>query len=87
MTHQNTGHFSTMKTANKCPNCGTFLYLGKIVTNQNVSIEEKEHIKFGKWLLLFSLEYAASPSISNNIQIKIYKTIVFLPVVSYGCEI
>jgi len=31
MPHQNTGQFSSMKTANKSPNCGRFIYLGKLV--------------------------------------------------------
>jgi len=40
MPHQNTVQFSSMKTANKCPNCGRFMCLGKMVTTQKVSTKE-----------------------------------------------
>jgi hypothetical protein len=40
MPHQNTRQFSSMKTANKCPNSGRFMHLGKMVTTHNMSIKE-----------------------------------------------
>jgi len=40
MPYQYRAQFTSMKTVNKCPNCGRFMCLGKMVTTQNVSTKE-----------------------------------------------
>ena len=64
----------------------TFKYLGSLLTNQNsVQEEMKCRLKAG-YSCYYSVQIRlSSRPLSNNLTIKIYKTII-LPVVLYGCE-
>ncbi|KAJ4448649.1 hypothetical protein ANN_00039 [Periplaneta americana] len=64
-----------------------FKYLGATVTNINNTREEiKRRINMGN-ACYYSVEKLLSSSLlSKNVKVKIYKTVILLPVVLYGCE-
>ena len=64
----------------------TFEYLGSLLTNQN-SIQEEINckLKTGNSRYFSVQTLLSSRLLSNNLKIKIFKTII-LPVVLYGCE-
>jgi len=63
-----------------------FKYLGKTLTNQNFIQEEiKSRLNSGNACYHSMQNLLSSSLLSNNIKIKIYRTII-LPVVFYGCE-
>ena len=64
----------------------TFKYLGSLLTNQNSIQEEiKCRLKAGNSCYYSVQALLSSRLLSKNLNIKIYKTIIF-PVVLYGCE-
>ena len=64
----------------------TFKYWGYLVTNQNsIQDEIKFRLKTGNSCYYSVQTPLSSRLLSNNLKIKIYKTII-LPVVLYGCE-
>jgi len=64
-----------------------FKYLGKIQVNKNYNHEEiKSRLKTGNAYYYSVQNLLSSSVLSNNIKIKIYRTII-LPVVLHGCEI
>ena len=63
-----------------------FKYLGTTLTNQNSIQEEiKSRLKLGNACYHSVQNLLSSSLLSNNLKIKIYRTII-LPVVLYGCE-
>jgi hypothetical protein len=64
----------------------TFKYLGTTLTTQNdIHDEIKSRVNSGNACYYSVQNLLSSRLISNNLKIKIYKTII-LPVVLYGCE-
>jgi hypothetical protein len=63
-----------------------FEYLEKIFADQNFIQEEiKSRLKLGNACFHSVQNLLSSSLLSNNLKIKIYRTII-LPVVLYGCE-
>ena len=63
-----------------------FRYLGTTLTNQNSVQEEiKSSLKSGNACYHLMQNLLSSSLLSNNLKIKIYRTII-LPIVLYGCE-
>jgi len=63
-----------------------FKHLGTTLINQNSLQEEiKSSLKSGNACYHSMQSLLSSSLLSNNLKIKIYRTII-LPVVSYGCE-
>ena len=63
-----------------------FKYLGTTLTNQNsIQKEIKSRLKLGNACYSSVQNLLSSSLISNNLKIKIYRTII-LPFVLYGCE-
>jgi hypothetical protein len=63
-----------------------FRYLGTTLINQNSNQEKiKSRLKTGNVYYPSVQSLLSSSMLSNNIKIKIYRTII-LPVVLYGCE-
>jgi hypothetical protein len=63
-----------------------FRYLGMTITNQNLIQEEiKRRLNSGNAYYHSVQNLLSSPLLSENIKIRMYKTII-LPVVLYGCE-
>jgi len=63
-----------------------FKYLGTTLTNQNSIAEEiKIRLRSGSACYHSVQNLLSSRSLSKNLKIKIYRTII-LPVVLYGCE-
>ena len=63
-----------------------FKYFGITLTHQNSIQEEiKSRLKSGKACYYLVQNLLSFSSLSKNLKIKIYRTII-LPVVSYGCE-
>jgi hypothetical protein len=63
-----------------------FKYLETALTNKNSIQEEiKSRFESGKACYHSVQNLSSSSSLSNNLKIKIYKTII-LPVVLYGCK-
>jgi hypothetical protein len=63
-----------------------FKYLGKILTNQNSIQEEiKNRLKLGNAYYHSVQNLLSSSSLSKNLKMKIYRTII-LPIILYGCE-
>jgi hypothetical protein len=67
-----------------------FKYLGTTLTNQNSIHEEiheiKSRLKSGNACNHSVQNFLSSSLISKNVKIKIYRTIIILPFVLYGCE-
>jgi hypothetical protein len=64
-----------------------FKYLGTTVTNQNLIQEEiKRRLNSGNACYHSVQNLLSSHLLSNNVKVRIYKTIILL-VVLYGCEI
>jgi len=61
-----------------------FKYLGTTLTNQNIQEEIKSRLKLGNACDHSVQNLLSSTSLSKNLKIKIYRTII-LPVVMYGC--
>jgi len=63
-----------------------FNYLGTSLTNQNSIAEEiKSRLRLGSACYHSVQNLLSSRSVSKNLKIKIYRTLI-LPVVFYGCE-
>ena len=63
-----------------------FKYLGTTLTNKNSILEEiKSRLRSGNACYHSVQNLLSSRSLSKNLKIKIYRTII-LPVVLYGCE-
>jgi len=63
-----------------------FKYLGTALTNQNSIVEEiKSRLRSGNACYHSAQNFLSSRLLSNNLKIKIYRTII-LPVVLYECE-
>ena len=62
-----------------------FKYFRKAITNQNSSQEEIKRLKSGNAYYHSVQNLLSSSSLSKNIKITIYRTIIF-PAVLYGCE-
>jgi hypothetical protein len=83
---QNAGQNHDIRITNRSlKNVAQFEYFGMTVTNQNLIQEEiKRRLNSGN-ACYHSFQNLSSSSLSKNVKIRIYKTIV-LPVVLYGCE-
>ena len=84
---QNAGRSHSMKIdSSSFERAEEFKYLGATLTNQNSIHEEiKSRLKLGN--AYYSVQNLSSSSLlSKNLNIKIYRTIIF-PAVLYGCEI
>ena len=63
-----------------------FKYLGTTLTNQNSIVEEiTSRLRSGNAYYHSVQNLLSSRLLSNNLKMKIYRTII-LPVVLYGCE-
>jgi hypothetical protein len=85
--HQNVGQNRDIKIANRLfENVSQFKYLGTTVTNQ-ILIQEEIKCKLNSGNACYhSVQSLLSSCLqTNNLKIRIYKTII-LPVVLYGCE-
>jgi hypothetical protein len=84
---QNAGQNHNIKTANRSfENVAQFIYLGTTVTNTNLVKEEiKRGLNSGNPCYHLIQNLLFSSLLSENIKIRIYKTII-LPVVLYGRE-
>jgi hypothetical protein len=87
LRHQNSGQILEIKIANRSfENVSQFKYLGTKVTNQNLIREEiKRRLHAGNACYHSVQNLLSSRLLSENIKIRIYKTIIF-PVVLYGFE-
>jgi hypothetical protein len=85
--HQNAGQDCDTKIANRLfENVSQFRYFRTIVTNQNLIQEGiKRRLNSANACYHSVQNNASSCLLSENIKIRIYKTII-LPVVPYGCE-
>jgi hypothetical protein len=85
--HQNVGQNQDIKIANQSfENVSQFKYMGTTVTNQNLIQEEiKRRLNSSNACYHSVQNLLSSRLLSNNLKIRIYKTII-LPVVLYGCE-
>ena len=85
---QNAGRNHNMRVDNNTTfeRMEEFKYLGATLTNQNSILEKiKGRLKSGNVCYQSVQNQFSSRSLSKNIKIKIYRTII-LPVVLYGCE-
>jgi hypothetical protein len=87
LSQQNVGQNRDIKIANRSfENVSQFKYLGTKVTNQNVIQEAiKRRLNSGNVCYHSVQNLLSSRLLSQNLTIRIYKTII-LPVVLYGCE-
>jgi hypothetical protein len=86
--HQNVCRNWVIKIANRSfGNVSQFKYLGTIVANQNLMIQEeiKRRLNFGNACCYSVQRLLSSRLLSKYLKIRIYKTII-LPVNLYGCE-
>jgi hypothetical protein len=85
--HQNAAQNSDIQIGNKpLKTVEEFKYLGTTLTNQNSIHEEiKKGLKSGNACYHSVQNLLSSSLLSNNVKIKIYRTII-LPVVLYGFE-
>jgi hypothetical protein len=85
--HPNSGQNQNIRIANETfENVVTFKYLGTTVTNQNdIHDEIKSRLNSGNACYYSVQNLLSWRLISENLKIKIYKTVI-LPVVLYGCE-
>jgi hypothetical protein len=85
--HQNVGQNRDINIANRSfENLSQFEYFGTTVTNQNLIQEEtKRRLNSGNACYDSVQSLLSSRLLSENLKIRIYKTII-LPVVLYGCQ-
>jgi hypothetical protein len=85
--HQNAEQNHDIKVANRCfENMAQFRYLGTPVTNQNLCQEEINRRLNSSNACYHSVRnILASPLLSKDIKIRIYKTVILLAVLN-GCE-
>jgi hypothetical protein len=86
-SHQNVGQNRVINIKSRLfENVSQFKYLGITVTDQNLIQEEiKMRLNSGN-TCYHSVQNLLSCLLSENLKIRIYRTIV-LPVVLYGCDI
>jgi sorting nexin-29 len=86
--HPNSGQNQNIRIANESfENVAKFKYRGSTLTNQNdIHDETESRLNSGNTCYYSVQNLLSSCLISNNLKIKIYKTVI-LPVVLYGCEI
>jgi hypothetical protein len=86
--HQNAGQNHDIKIADRCfENVAKFRYWGTTITNQNLFLEEiKTRLESGNACYHSVQNLMSSRLLSENIKIRIYKTII-LPVVLYGAKL
>ena len=84
---QNAGRIHSVRIDNSTfERVEDFKYLGTTLTNQNYIAEEiKSGLRSGSACYHSVQNLLSSSLLSNNLKIKIYRTII-LPVVLYGCE-
>jgi hypothetical protein len=85
--HLNSGQNKNIRKANELfENVVKFKYLGTTLTNQNdIHDEIKSRLNSGNASYYLVQNHLSSCLISENIKIKIYKTVI-LPFVLYGCR-
>jgi len=85
--HQNAGQGHNVRSdSSSFERVEQFNYLGKTLTYQNSIQEEiKSRLKSGNACCHLVQNLLSASLLSQNIKIKIYRTII-LPVVLYGCE-
>jgi sorting nexin-29 len=85
--HPNSGQNQNIRIANESfESVARFKYLGMTLTNQNdIHDEIKSRLNLGNACCYSIQNLLSSCLISNNLKIKIYKTVI-LPVVLYGCK-
>jgi hypothetical protein len=84
--YQNAGETQIIKIGNRCfENVAQFRYLGTITRTQNLIHEEIKRLNLGNACYHSIQNLLSSRLLSNNIKIRIYKTII-LPVVLYWCK-
>ena len=84
---QNAGRIHSVRTDNSTfKRVEEFKYFGKTLANQNsIGTEIKSRLKSGNACYHSVQNLLSSRSLSKNLKIEIYRTII-LPVVLYGCE-
>jgi hypothetical protein len=85
--HSNSGQNQNIRIANESfEKVAKFKYLGKTLTNENdIHDEIKSRLNSGNTCYYSFQNLLSSHCISENLKIKIYKTVI-LPVVLYGCK-
>jgi hypothetical protein len=84
--HPNSGQNQNMKANESFKSMAKFKYLGTTLKNQNdIHDEIKSRLNLGNACYYSVQVLLSSRLISKNLEIKIYKTIIF-PIVLYGCE-
>jgi hypothetical protein len=86
--HQNAGRRNKMRITNReFENVAKFRYLGRTLTNQNLTNQEiKKRFNFGNASYRSLQNLLSSSLLSKYLNIKIFRTVI-LPVVLYGCDI
>jgi hypothetical protein len=85
---QNAGQNHNTKIVNNrsFENVAQFRYLGTIITNQNLILEDiKRRLNSGNACYHSVQNRSSSRLLFENVKMKIYRTMI-LPVVPYGCE-